>query len=227
MKDRRLYLWDIDGTLINSGGAGSAAMRKAFEALWRRDDGFAGIEFSGRTDYAIFRGVSHAAGHADEEFASNLRRFKPAYFRRLPAMLHEKQGHVLPGVEPLLRELSRDDRATQYLGTGNFRNGARLKLRRYGLEPYFDFRGAGFGDSTDSRPEMIADAVRSANRARGKHHKVFVIGDTPHDVEAAKLNGLVAIAVATGTATAEELSGAGADLVLPTLESALQHLKRN
>jgi phosphoglycolate phosphatase-like HAD superfamily hydrolase len=226
VKDRRLYLWDIDGTLINSGGAGSAAMRQAFEALWRRDDGFANIEFSGRTDYAIFRGVSRAAGHPDEDFATNMKRFKPAYFRRLPAMLAQKSGRILPAVERVLTELSRDDRATNALGTGNYRGGARLKLRHYGLEGYFDFRGAGFGDKTDDRPTMIGDAVRSANRIYGKHQTVFVIGDTQHDVEAAKVNGLVAIAVCTGTATAEELAHAGADIVLPTLEDALKHLAR-
>jgi phosphoglycolate phosphatase-like HAD superfamily hydrolase len=226
LKDRRLYLWDIDGTLINSGGAGSAAMRQAFEALWKRDDGFANIEFSGRTDYAIFRGVSRAAGHADEDFAANMKRFKPAYFRRLPAMLHSKSGRILPAVESVLTELAQDDRATQALGTGNYRTGARLKLRHYGLEGYFDFRGAGFGDKTDDRPTMIGDAVRSANRIYGRHHTVFVIGDTQHDVEAAKLNGLVAIAVCTGTASAEELAHAGADIVLPDLNEALKHLKR-
>ena len=226
MKDRRLYLWDIDGTLINSGGAGSAAMRQAFAALWKRDDGFANIEFSGRTDYAIFRSVSRAAGHDEADFAANLKRFKPAYFRRLPAMLQERQGRVLSGVEATLREMSKDDRATVALGTGNFRGGARLKLRRYGLDGFFDFRGAGFGDRTDDRPAMIADAVRSANRLHGKHHTVFVIGDTEHDVEAAKVNGLIAIAVCTGTASAEQLAHAGADIVVPTLESALAHLRR-
>ena len=201
-------------------------MRQAFAALWRRDDGFANIEFSGRTDYAIFRGASRAAGHLEEAFAANLKRFKPAYFRRLPAMLHQKTGRVLSGVESALTELATDDRATNALGTGNFRGGARLKLRRYNLDRFFDFRGAGFGENTEDRAQMIGDAVRSHNRLRGKHDAVFVIGDTQHDVEAAKLNGLIAIAVCTGTATEEELSKAGADVVLPTLELAMQHLRR-
>jgi phosphoglycolate phosphatase-like HAD superfamily hydrolase len=226
LKDRRLYLWDIDGTLINSGGAGSAAMRRAFEALWKRDDGFANIEFSGRTDYAIFSGVSRAVGHEQDAFAGNIKRFKRAYFRRLPATLLEKTGRVLPAAESTLTELSQDGRATSMLGTGNFRGGARLKLRRYGLDGFFDFRGAGFGDKTEDRAAMIGDAVRSANRLYGKHHTVFVIGDTQHDVEAAKANGLIAIAVCTGTATAEELARAGADIVLPTLETVMAELRR-
>jgi phosphoglycolate phosphatase-like HAD superfamily hydrolase len=201
-------------------------MRQAFEALWKRDDGFANIEFSGRTDFAIFRGVSRAAGHDDADFTANMRRFKPAYFRRLPAMLASKSGRVLPNVEAVLTELAQDERATQALGTGNYRNGARLKLRHYGLEGYFDFRGAGFGDKTDDRAEMIGDAVRSANRLQGKHQTVFVIGDTLHDVEAAKLNGLVAIAVCTGNVSADDLAHAGADIVIPDLNEALTHLKR-
>jgi phosphoglycolate phosphatase len=226
LKDRRLYLWDIDGTLINSGGAGGAAMRQAFEALWKRDDGFYDIEFSGRTDYAIFSGVSRAVGHPEEAFAANMKRFKRAYFRRLPAMLHAKTGRVLPGVETALTKLTGDDRATNMLGTGNYRGGARLKLRHYSLDRFFDFRGAGFGDNTDDRPTMIGDAVRSANRLYGKHHTVFVIGDTEHDVEAAKVNGLVAIAVTTGTATERQLAAAGADVVVSSIEAAMKHLRR-
>jgi phosphoglycolate phosphatase-like HAD superfamily hydrolase len=141
-------------------------------------------------------------------------------------MLHQKTGHVLPAVEATLTELAKDGRAVNMLGTGNFRGGARHKLRHYGLDGFFDFRGAGFGDRTDDRAAMIGDAVRSANRLYGKHHTVFVVGDTEHDVEAAKLNGLIAVAVCTGTASAEQLAHAGADIVLPTLETALKHLKR-
>jgi phosphoglycolate phosphatase-like HAD superfamily hydrolase len=141
-------------------------------------------------------------------------------------MLKQKSGRVLPAVEPVLTELSKDYRATNALGTGNYRGGARLKLRHYGLERFIDFRGAGFGDHTDDRNQMIGDAVRSANRLHGKHHTVFVIGDTQYDVEAARVNGLIAIAVCTGTATADDLAHAGADVVLPDLQSAMQHLRR-
>ena len=219
---RRLYLFDIDGTLVATGGAGSGAMRAAFTAVWGLADGFSGIEFSGRTDRAILRDALVAAGLDNGAFAADLRRFKRAYFRRLPRMLEASRGRVLPGVEPLLASLAADRRATVALGTGNFRVSAGQKLRHYGLDHYF--RVGGFGDSTEDRVALIAQAIRTADRAVGRHATVFVIGDTVHDVTAAKANGAVAVAVATGTASGDELAAAGADVVLPTLESAADAL---
>ena len=224
---RRLYLFDIDGTLIATGGAGGAAMRAAFEAVWGLADGFRGVEFTGRTDRAILRDALIAAGLANgapstgsgQAFADDLRRFKRAYFRRLPHSLRAAtQGRVLPGVEALLGRLAADDSATVALGTGNFRTSAGIKLRHYGLDSYFSV--GGFGDGTEDRAALIAQAIRNAGRAFGRHETVFVIGDTPHDVAAARAHDAVAVAVATGTASADALAEAGADIVLPTLESA-------
>lgn len=223
---KRLYLFDIDGTLIFSGGAGSGAMRAAFAALWGLEDGFRGVEFSGRTDRAILRDALAASGVTNGSFRDDLRRFKRAYFRRLPRLLSATRGRVLPGVERLLSGLAADDRATVALGTGNFRTGAALKLAHYGLHRYFDFRFGGFGDATEDRAALIDAAIRSAQRAAGRHTTVFVIGDTAHDVTAAKANNAVAVAVATGTASAPDLEAAGADFVLTTLESAARALER-
>jgi phosphoglycolate phosphatase-like HAD superfamily hydrolase len=222
VKDRRLYLFDIDGTLIASGGAGSGAMRSAFAALWRREDGFKGVEFSGRTDRAILRDALTGCGLDNGAFDEDLRRFKRAYFRRLAATLHESAGRVLPGVPELLDHLRRDDRATLALGTGNFRFSAGMKLRHYGIDA--PFRSGGFGDRTEDRATLIAQAIRSANRDAGRHPTVIVIGDTVHDVTAAKANGAVAVAVCTGNWSEDHLSAAGADIVLPTLESAAKAL---
>jgi phosphoglycolate phosphatase len=221
---RRLYIFDIDGTLIVSGGAGGSAMRAAFEALWRRDDGFRGIEFSGRTDLAIFRDACRVCGIDKETSSLDLKRFKRAYRYRLPTRLRECDGRVLPGVVDILETLSTDPDATLALGTGNFRSTAAIKLRHYNLAHYFQ-RG-GFGDRTEDRAELIADAVRVAEKQAGSHGSVFVIGDTVHDVAAAKANNAIAVAVTTGTQSAEALSAAGADLVLPTLEAATELLAR-
>src|SRR3989304_3969778 len=155
--DRRLYLFDIDGTLVATGGAGSGAMRAAFTAVWGLADGFSGIEVSGPPDPAPapFRPDALApAGLDNGAFAADLRRFKRAYFRRLPRMLEASRGRVLPGVEPLLASLAADPRATVALGTGNFRVSAGQKLRHYGLAHYF--RVGGFGDSTEDRVALIA-----------------------------------------------------------------------
>src|SRR3972149_220806 len=143
---RRLYLFDIDGTLIATGGAGGAAMRAAFQAVWGLADGFRGVEFSGRTDRAILRDALIAAGLANGAFADDLRRFKRAYFRRLPHSLRAAtQGRVLPGVEALLGRLAADDSATVALGTGNVRTSAGTKLRHYRPGSHFTVGGFGAG----------------------------------------------------------------------------------
>jgi phosphoglycolate phosphatase len=222
---RRLFLFDIDGTLINTGGAGSAAMRAAFATLYGVEDGFRGIEFTGRSDLAIIQDAMVAAKvAADGSLAEALRRFKHAYYRQLPLTLLKSQGRVLPGVGSLLDALSDDPSASVWLGTGNFRNSAGIKLRHYGLWHYF--KGGGFGDRTSERSLLIAQGIRAANRRAGRHGTVFVIGDTIYDIAAAKANRAVAVGVATGTTPAGDLEAAGADLVLDSLEGAMAHFAR-
>jgi phosphoglycolate phosphatase-like HAD superfamily hydrolase len=220
LKDKRLYLFDIDSTLLTTGGAGSAAMRSAFASLYGLEDAFLSIEFSGRSDFAIFEDALRLAGVSEERFQDAMRRFKRVYYRHLPLSLETHEGRVLPGVEVLLDQLALASNTTVTLGTGNFRRSAGMKLRHYGIAQYF--RGGGFGDRTGHRPTLIAQGIAAANRAYGKHHEVFVIGDTIHDVAAAKANNAVAVAVATGTASQDDLIAAGADIVLPTLETAMR-----
>jgi phosphoglycolate phosphatase len=217
VKGRRLYLFDIDGTLIATGGAGGKAMAAAFQAVWRIADGFAGVEFSGRTDRAILRdalGLTKAGG---DIFASDLARFKRAYYRRLGGTLRSTEGVVLPGAVPLLERLGQDPAASVGLATGNFRHSARMKLGHYGLATYFSL--GGFGDRSEDRAEMVADAIH-AFRRHGRHDTVFVIGDTAHDIRSAKANKAIAVGVTTGTYSGEALSEAGADIVLASLEEA-------
>ena len=223
LKDTRLFVFDIDGTLINTGGAGGQAMRAAFAALWRDAVGFAGVEFSGRTDRALFKEALIASGLHGAAFTDDLRRFKRAYVRRLPGTLRSNKGSVLPGVETFLGRLADDGRATIALGTGNFRVGAGMKLRYYGIDQYFGGLG-GFGDNSEDRALLIAEAIRAGKRKAGSRATVFVIGDTIHDMTAAKANNALAVGVTTGAASEAMLSGAGADIVLPTLEKAEKHL---
>ena len=224
MNSKRLYLFDIDGTLLNSGGAGSAAMRAAFERVYGIEDGFAKVEFSGRSDLAIITDALEAIGVCGDDLAEAVRRFKRAYYHALPPMLIDRKGTVLPGVNQLLEDLSCDDGCTLMLGTGNFRTSAGIKLRHFGIDRYF--RGGGFGDRTGHRPTLVGQGIRAANRMAGKHGTVFVIGDTVHDVTAAKANNAVAVAVATGLASRADLEAAGADIVLDTLEEAMAHIGR-
>jgi phosphoglycolate phosphatase-like HAD superfamily hydrolase len=205
--------------LLNSGGAGSAAMGVAFERVFGVKDGFAAVDFAGRSDLAIISDALAAIGVGAEALPDAVSRFKRAYYRRLPAMLLERKGRVLPGVNQLLDALSCEETCTLMLGTGNFRTSAGIKLRHFGIDRYF--RGGGFGDRTGHRPTLIEQGIRAANRLAGKHGAVFVIGDTVHDVAAAKANNAVAVAVATGVVPRADLEAAGPDFVLDTLEEAL------
>ncbi len=225
MANRRLYLFDIDGTLISSGGAGGKAMRAAFAALWERErEGFSNIEFSGRSDYAIFRSALRQSGNESNDFEEDLRRFRRAYYRRLPESLKVNSGVILPGVIDLLERLKLDTDATLAVGTGNFRAGARMKLQHYGLHDYFI--AGGYGDRTEDRAELIADGIRAATRLRGRHDVMLVIGDTVHDITSAKANNAIAVGVLTGTTAQKTLEDAGADLILPNLEGAYEMLTR-
>ena len=194
-------------------------MRAAFHAVWGVEDGFSRVEFSGRSDLAIFEDALRDHEGDGGDFGEAVRRFKRAYFRRLPTFLEQYDGRVLPGVPDLLTQLAADEDATLVLGTGNFRTSAGIKLKHYGLHHYFRTPG-GFGDRTGHRPTLIGNGIKAATRKYGKHASVYVIGDTIHDINAAKHNGAIAVGVATGMATEAELAAAGADIVYRTLEDA-------
>ncbi len=223
-KERRLYLFDIDGTLLSSGGAGGHTMGVAFEAVFGVKDAFHGVEFTGRSDLAIIQDALRLAGLDNGDVPALVRRFKRAYYRRLPSSMVDFKGRVLPGVVPLLRQLNAAAGATVSLGTGNFRSSAQIKLRHFGILDHFSH--GGFGDRTTIRAGIIEQGIRAANRAVGKHGTVFVIGDTIHDIAAAKANGAVAVAVATGLPPRDELAAAEPDILLDTLEDAHKQLFR-
>jgi len=211
----RIFLFDIDNTLLNSGGAGGRAMNLAFRDLFGIGNGFDGVEFSGRTDSAIFRDGLLIHRLPDGDFPALLARFKASYVRHLARTLTETQGHVLPGVPALLRTLSETEGVRLGLATGNFRRSAMMKLEYYDIRPFL--RGGGFGEDSELRSEVVALAIRRLGGRPGGRNPVYVVGDTPIDVEAAKANGAVAVAVTTGKSSAEDLTRAGADAVFPDL----------
>ena len=212
------FLFDVDKTLVDSGGAGGRAMNLAFAQLFGIDEGFAGIGLAGRTDTAIFRDAVGVHG-LDGEFPALLARFQETYCSILPSTLAESEGYVLPGVRELLAGLRATPGAFLGLATGNFHEAARLKLARFDL--YDFFLAGGYGDDSEDRAELVAIAIERLAAASGEDgpREVYVIGDTPLDIAAAQANGARSLAVATGFFSADELTAAGAGLVFPDFSS--------
>ncbi|HEY8173477.1 MAG TPA: HAD family hydrolase [Dehalococcoidia bacterium] len=210
-----LILWDVDQTLLYTGGAGGLAMRRAFEQLYGVADGFARVEFSGRTDWSILKTAleHHGFLNGDSSFDHERARFQEAYYALLPQTLVEIEGRVMPGVPELLRAFA-DRSVKQGLATGNFRKAAFMKLDYFGLDGYL--HEGGFGDDAEVRADLVRVAIDRMSNGT-KPSVIWVIGDTPLDIEAAHANGALALAVATGQRSVEELRADGGDIVLKDL----------
>ncbi len=214
----KFFLFDVDKTLVDSRGAGGRAMTAAFAQLFGIDQGFADLDFSGRTDTSIFREAVDVHS-LDGDFPSLLARFQETYYSILPRTLAEAQGYVLPGVREVLAGLQAAPGAFLGLATGNFREATRLKLEHFGLYDFFP--AGGYADDSEDRAELVAIAIERLAEASGGHgpREVYVIGDTPLDIAAAQANGARSVAVATGFFSADQLTAAGAGLVFPDLSS--------
>ncbi len=203
-------------------------MTRAFEDLYGIPNGFGGVPFNGRTDAWILSRAAAVHGIADEA----LSRFKPLYLDYLAAELGApgpRKG-VMPGVSPLLDALARRDDVFLALLTGNYEDGARLKLEHFDLWRYFPC-GA-FGDTAHDRNGLLPEAlarVAVSGGPRATPADAVIIGDTPLDVAVALAGGARSIAVATGSHTTDELHASGADVVfqdLSNLEAVLDALER-
>jgi phosphoglycolate phosphatase-like HAD superfamily hydrolase len=215
----KLILFDIDGTLVLTGGAGMRALNHVFAHHFGIDDALAGVKLAGRTDRAIVEDVLARHDRLDILNDGAFPHFCDAYFERLATeMTLDVPGkYVLPGVRPLLDALAQQDDVELALLTGNLERGARVKLEYFDLWRYFAW-GAFGGDTTD-RNTLLPVALEQA-RSRGitpRIEQVFVIGDTPHDVACARSGGAVAVGVATGPYSVEELRACGADAVVADL----------
>ena len=214
-----IVLFDIDGTLISSGGAGKAALEMALAEEFGVTHLIEKLQLSGRTDRAIIGDLFRL--HALDDTPENLRRLTEAYLRNLPACLATCDGRVLPGIAALLEALSRRDDVAVGLLTGNVRAGAKVKLGHFGLYDYFAF--GGFGDHHLDRDEVAREALAEVEqRFNGRHSadRIWVIGDTPLDIRCARAIGARAVAVATGWHSKAELTAHEPDLFLTDLADA-------
>jgi phosphoglycolate phosphatase len=215
----KVVLFDIDGTLVLTGRAGVRAMNRAGQSVLGVPDLLDDIQIAGRTDWSILRDATAKYGRAlDRELLAQLRAAYVSCLREEIEHPGEGVKAVMPGIPDLLPALHGRDDVLLGLLTGNFVDGARIKLEHFDLWRYFAW-GA-FGDDAEDRNALVPFALERA-RAQGvcevPYGDVFVIGDTPHDVACALAVGAVPIAVATGNYTVDELRGTGAAIVLRDL----------
>ena len=197
-------LFDIDGTLLNTGGAGQAAMEAAIQSEFKANPSVEGIYTVGRTDRAILDDLF--AHHGIEHSETTWKRFLDAYLGHLPQYLAKLDGLVLPGIRTLLKQLAEREDVAVGLLTGNYRQSARIKLEHYELVDYFEF--GGFGDVHFNRDDVARDAMQEVHRHLNgsiSKERVWVIGDTPADVRCGRAVGANVVAVGTGVFSREDL----------------------
>lgn len=209
-------LFDIDGTLLSTGGAGQKAMERALTDQFGVPDPNEDIPAAGRTDRAITSDLfrHHGLDPSPEEWEQ----FQQVYFGHLQRTMRELSGVVLPGVISLLDQLARREDITLGLLTGNFQEAARVKLSHHAIDQHFLF--GGYGDHHHDRDDVARVAYAEACRHLGRdvpRDSVIVIGDTPSDVKCARAIGARVVAVATGMFDLDTLARTEPDAVYQDL----------
>ena len=214
----KLLLFDIDGTLVLTGGAGIRALNRAFCQVVGIVNALDGIRLHGKTDPAIVREIFNARGALQN--ADSYDQILAAYVEFLPEEVQQSRNYrVLPGILRFLQDFQGRSDLAFGLATGNVEAGARIKLARGNLNPFFAF--GGFGSDAENRTELVRRAAHNGSRLAGvtiDPNDIFVIGDTPRDIVAGREAGYRTVGVATSDYSTEDLSAAGADLVLLDFE---------
>jgi phosphoglycolate phosphatase len=210
-------LFDIDGTLIDTGGAGARSWKRAFQEVHGMPCDITRFSEVGMTDPVVAR-QTFVGTMGREPRDGELAPIIMAYVRWLPDEIAASAGYrVLPGVLDLLKRLAASG-AVLGLVSGNMEGAARIKIERAGLNRYFPF--GGYGTDSADRTELTRTAIVRAGELLGRSidpGRTFVVGDTPRDIDAAEGAGATSVAVATGAYTVRQLEEAGADHVLPDL----------
>ena len=213
----KLLLFDVDQTLISTGGAGIRALNRAFQTLYALENVMDNITPGGKTDPGIVREIFAARGNNGDPLS--MERILESYLVYLREEVDCCTYRILPGINSALEVLSRRSDVLLGLATGNVEPGARIKLEKGNLNRYFKF--GGFGSDFEDRTALVRHGAEIGFRLCGRTiapEDVFVIGDTPRDIFAGREAGFTTIGVATGKFAAADLAEAGADAVCTDLE---------
>lgn len=201
----RLVLFDIDGTLVHTGGAGVKAFQKVFSTVFGATDGFGRLKFAGRTDVSLVR--EFLGYHNVAPTPENFQRFFDHYVFWLDEILAGSRSELCPGVRELIQDLQKlSEPPVLGLLTGNIRLGAEIKLRHFHLWDYFE-TGA-FADDHEDRNQIAVIARERGEKVIGRtleDCEVVVVGDTPYDVQCGRAIRAKVLAVATGGASYDQL----------------------
>ncbi|MGA2852927.1 MAG: HAD hydrolase-like protein [Verrucomicrobiota bacterium] len=201
----RLVLFDVDGTLVHTGGAGKNAFARTFAAAFDAHDGVKKVNFGGRTDVSLVRELFGI--HGIPATPENFRIFFEHYAFWLDHLIANTNGEICRGVTEFIRDLrALPNPPCLGLLTGNIRLGAEIKLRRHALWEFFET--GGFADDHEDRNHIAVAAFERGRRVLGGNlngGEILVVGDTPHDIRCGQFIGAKVLAVATGGATLEEL----------------------
>lgn len=214
---KKLVLFDLDGTLVTTGGAGYRALVKGAEQLYGKKPKFEHALISGRTDLDNFSIVYGLLHNGKKPSAAELKKLEKAYLAQLPeevhALVREKKYELFPGVAGFLKELSKDKEVVLALGTGNVEKGAFIKLEPSGLGKHFTV--GGYGADGHTREDMLKAAVKRAEKkynTKFTPDQVYVIGDTHRDICAAKNCGFHNAVITTGLGDPKKILRAAAEL---------------
>lgn len=211
-----VLLWDIDGTLLTTGRAGVFALEEAAARLIGHPVDLQEMHTSGLTDAQIAERILH--DHHVEATGERVAEFLEVYATALPGALPRREGRVLDGVTAILEDLAGEPQVLSLLLTGNVAIGARAKLAHYALDGWLT--AGAFCEGPGERVEIARRALAMVGERLGRHpelERLFVIGDTPHDVTCGQAIGARTIAVASGAHSFEDLSATGAWRVLESL----------
>ncbi|MFC1850322.1 HAD family hydrolase [candidate division CSSED10-310 bacterium] len=212
----KLLLFDIDGTLISSGGAGTTSMTKAFHELFLIPDGFRSVSMAGNTDPLILQEA--LSKHGLKKSVEKIKQFQSLYFALLQKEIEKPcpGKRIMPGIVQILENLQNNSSVVCGLLTGNWRGGAMIKLSYFKLASYFSL-GA-FADDSPHRQNLVPFAMKRVKSMIGQDivpENIYVIGDTPLDIACATPHAVKTIAVATGSYSLEQLLPHKPDLHFP------------